>query len=165
MPRHAAPTFALFWMAACAVGDDTVFVDDHGSLYSAEVFCAGDFEGIRVSMVPGPELLDLPDDAQGCVRLRMAQTTQATFDVAINESFVLTGGTLEATIDCRVDAELVATATTATPLAQARGSARFVDGPDGTLSMDAELSFDGTDLPVRIGQVDVRRGACDVDFD
>jgi hypothetical protein len=147
------------------VGDDTVFVDDNGSLFSAEVFCDGDFGGIRVSMVPGPELLDLPGDAQGCVRVRMAQTTQGAFDVAINESFVLTGGTLEATADCRVGATFVGTATAAERLDGARGSARFVDGPEGTLEMNADLTFDAVELPVRIDQVDVRRGACDVEFD
>jgi len=80
-------------LAACAVGDDTVFVDDRGSQYGAEVFCDEDFEGVRVSMVPGPDLLELPSDARGCVRLRLAQTTQCTFDVDVNESFVLVGGT------------------------------------------------------------------------
>lgn len=151
--------------AACAVGDDTVYVDLEGSQYAAEVFCDGDFEGVRISMVPGPDLLDLPGGASGCVRLRLAQTTLGTFDVAINESFVLTSGTLEATRDCRIGASFVGTATAAEPLRSATGSAHFDDGPGGMLSMQADLTFASVRLPVEIESVDVRRGGCDVNFD
>jgi len=154
---------------ACAVGDDTVFVDDRGSRYAAEVFCADAFEGVRVSMVPGPAVLDLPGEARGCIRLRLAQTTQTRFDVVVNEGFVLTSGTLEAKPDCRVDAGFVGTATAAVPLSDATGRATFDDGPEGALALRADLEFGSGDrlvaLTATVGTVDVRTGRCDVGFD
>lgn len=155
-------------LAGCAVGDDTVFVDSNGSRYAAEVFCAEDFEGVRVSMVPGPGVdlspLGLPDAARGCVRLRLAQTTQTRFDVSVNESFVLTGGELEPRLDCRIGGGRVGTATAALPLDDAVGAAQFEDGPEGTLTMNVDLAVGGASIPVRIDDVDVRRGGCDVAF-
>lgn len=152
-------------LSGCAVGDDTVFVDDAGSQYGAEVFCADTFEGIRVSMVPGPGLVSLPADARGCVRLFFAQTTQGTYDVSVNESFVLTGGTLEAKPDCRVGADFVGTATAAAPLTAATGAVRFEGGPEGQLGLQIGLEFGDVDLDARIDEVDVRRGGCDANFD